>query len=207
MEQIWKDIEVPLLQSLVRDSGEKHSVLTFRMITRAQHQAVIDSNEGADAIYRELVKLAAGLSESEVQKLVAPDYNSIVALTDDAYGQGSEYWFEKLEWQRLSPSDRKAAESGYGLHTRLPLLLPVDTVTEGKIDVITLQFPTVGALDKMHQLPDDQHEDFITMHITGLGADELGNLSVPDGKSLTLRVNDFLSQTGSFFSAKATSKS
>lgn len=207
MKTIWKDIGVPLLQSLQRDGGEKHSSLTLKMITRSQHQTVLDEHEGdRDAIYRALVQLGAGLSDTEVARLVTPDYNSLAKLVDDAYGKASDYWFSDLLWSGLKPKERKAAEISWRAHNRLPLLVPVDTITRGMIDAIDLQFPTIGALDKMHQLPEDQQDDFITMHITGLGADELGDLSVPDGKSVNGRVSDFLSKTGSFYSAGTTSK-
>lgn len=207
MKAIWKDIDVTLLQALQLDAGEKVSELTFKMITRAQHKAVLDEYEGdRDAIYRELVKLGAGLSDGEVARLVTPDYNTLQQCVDEVCGEASDFWFKKLQWTAMKPAERKSSEAAYRAHSRLPLLVPVDTVTAGMIDAIDLKFPTIGALDKMNQLPEEQQDAFITMHITGLGADELGSLSVPDGKALNLRVSDFLSKTGSFFSAGTTSK-
>ena len=96
--------------------------------------------------------------------------------------------------------------AGYQNINKMPLLMPIDTATHGLIDCINLQFPTVGALDMMRQQPEEQQDEFIQMHCTGLGSDELDSLSVPDAKSLAMKVADFLSKTGSFYLEQMTSK-
>lgn len=208
MKAIWQDIEVNLIQPLLRDTGEKISQLTFCMIDRGQHRAVIEANDDdRETIYRELIKLGAKLTDKEMARLTAPDYNSLLQTADSAYGEGSDYWFEKLVFEPLqNPAEEKTMRAGYQNINKMPLLIPIDTATHGLIDCINLQFPTVGALDMMRQQPEDQQDEFIQMHCTSLGTDELDSLSVPDGKSLAMKVADFLSKTGSFYLEQMTSK-
>ena len=205
---IWQDLSVPLIAPLVRDNGEKQNELKLGMITRSQHKAILDdSGDDKWSIYRELIILGAGLSDKELDKLTGPDFNSLCQQADLAYGQGSEYWFDRLVWGGLSKAKQKAAQEEYQAVDKLPLLIPLDTVVHGHIDTIPLTLPTVGVMNAMYQLDEDKQETFITQHVSGLSADELGELSVPDGKSLQLKVSDFLSKTGDHFSARKISKS
>lgn len=208
MKAIWQDIEVDLIQPLLRDSGEKEKQLTFTMIDRGQHRAILEANEdNRETIYRELIKLGAKLSDKELSRLTAPDYNSLLQSADSAYGEGNDYWFDKLVFNNPSNSDdSKALRDKCDNINQMPLLMPIDTATFGMIDTINLQFPTVGAMDMMRKQPEEQQDEFIQMHCTGLGSDELDCLSVPDAKSLAMKVADFLSKTGSFYLDRMTSK-
>ncbi|MBB1489374.1 phage tail assembly protein [Oceanospirillum sediminis] len=207
MEPIWQDLNITLYVPLQRDNGEKHDTLTLKMITRNQHQTLLKEHEGDNwSFYRALIKLGAELSDQELNNLTGPDFNSLCEQADLAYGMGSDYWFEKLIWADLPKSEQKKQERKYHTPDSLPLLIPVQTIKHGETDYLPLTLPTVGAINAMYSVPEDQQEAFIIQSVTGLMEDELDNLSVPDGKSLYLRVADFLSKTGDHFSALTTSK-
>lgn len=186
---VWKNQTVTLIKPLQRDSGSTAQVLV-QMITHAQHAALVDQYGSEDdnnrALYRELVKAGTGLTDTDINALVMPDYNSLIQTVDEAYGKDSAHWFKKLG---------VAFDETYD---RLPLLVPLLT-TEGERGVIELQFPSVAAVELMHKQQNDDQFLFILSSCTGLGAEELKQLSPPDWKSLSNRVADFLSQTGSFF--------
>lgn len=207
MEPIWQDQTITLYRPLTRDNGEKHGTLTLSMITRGQHRAILENNrEDKWEIYRELIKLGASLSDKELNALTGPDFNSLCEQADLAYGKGSDYWFEKLIWKDLNKKDRTAQKQDYRTPDKLPLLIPIDTEYHGQISALPLTLPTVGNISAMYKMPEDKQDAFITQCVTHLSEEELDNLSVPDGKSLHLRVADFLSKTGDHFSALMTSK-
>ncbi len=192
MQQIWKSLTITLLKPITIAGNNKTSLM-LTMLSHDQHRTLIDAaGDDTTTIYRELVKAGTGLTESELKQLVAPDYNSLLQAVDEAYGNTSDYWFDKLETKQSEAIDR------------LPLLVPI-TTAQGQLDALTLQLPTVAALDLMDKQPEDQRDLFIKVHCAGLAEEELNQLAVPDWKALDQKVADFLSQTGNFFSAGTTS--
>jgi hypothetical protein len=165
------------------------------MLTHGQHKAIVDAHEGdSNVIYRELIKLGTGLNETALKKLLVPDYNSLLDLAEEHYGNASIYWFEKAK-QSITEEVAK-----------LTLLQPLKCL-EGEFDALTLTFPTLEMLDMMGKQAQSKQDDFIKESITGLSLESLQQLSVPDWRMLDVRITDFLSQTGDFFLAKMTKNS
>ncbi|MCV6590497.1 MAG: hypothetical protein OIF57_15955 [Marinobacterium sp.] len=217
MEPIWKDQTVSLYCPLTRDNGEQHDTLTLTMIDNGQHIALVDEYQPSQKddkpkenheFYSALVALSAGLSDKEMDRLVSVDFNTLKEQVDYMFGEDSRYWFDKLVWGGLSGKKYKEAEQAFDQLNQLPLLVPVDTVVHGKVDKLPLTLPTVGVLGKWHQITDeDDSQQFILQHVSGLDKQELESLSVPDAASLSKRISDFLSKTGTSYSARKTLKS
>lgn len=194
----WLAPVITFICGLVRDSQETIKQLTANMITHEKHVALIEGfsseKDNNRKLYRELIKAATGFSDAEIKRLKAPDYNSLLEAVEEMFGKDSFHWFEKLG---IELADDPCV---------LPLLVPLRTAG-GVIDEIELQYPSMEAVDLMHENATDQQQMFILSSCTGLGPEELNQLSPPDWKSLDKRVHDFLYQTGSFFSPVKTSKS
>lgn len=187
---IWQNQTVTLMQPLTRDNDSTANTLSLSMLSYQQHQQILVQHpDDTDAIYRALIKQGFGLTETELTRLVVPDYNALYLTVEEAYGQPSSHWFEKL---------------GHTVDdsiNQLTLLTPITTM-DGAQTALTLQLPTVAALDLMNKQKDEDQSDFIRIHCTGLSKEELDQLSVPDWRALDAKVADFLSQTGSFFLAR-----
>lgn len=184
---VWQDQTIDLFQPLQRDNGEQQDQLKLCMLSYQQHQKLIDQyGDDSERIYRELIKLGFSLSDDEIKRLIVPDFNALYLAVEEAYGQPAHYWFEKL-----------AVDVEDSIN-QLTLLKPLNTL-EGELTELNLQLPTVAALDLMQAQKEDDQSMFIRIHCTGLGRDELEQLSVPDWRALDAKVADFLSQTGSFF--------
>jgi hypothetical protein len=160
------------------------------MITSKEHKQIIEKNAGnSDKIYRALIQLGTNLTETELKQLVMPDYNTLLDLVEEHYGQPSSYWFEKAE---RVPDDNVS---------ELMLLHP-----QGSLKTLKFTFPTLAVMDVMESHDKEDQDAFIKMSCTGLGKEELESLSISDAKMLDIKVNNFLSQTASFFLGKVTVK-
>jgi len=200
MKSIWQDTVINLVQSLEREDGSATDKLTVKMIDAKTHREIVAAGkEDQDVIYRALVKEGAGLTDKEVKQLAYPDYQSLIEAVELAYGRPASFWFERL----AEPDQKDGVADQFAQIDWFPLLLPIETADD-VIDRITLKFPTVAAVDVMDKQPEDKQNAFIKMQCTGLSEAELDGISAPDDWELQERVTDFLSQTGSFFSAKKT---
>lgn len=191
-EKPYQAPSITLLQAIKNVAGNLIEKISLQMINHQQHSEIIDQRNAQDslddkqtttAIYRDLIKLGTGLTEAELQQLILPDYNSLLALVDEHYGNSTEHWLGK--------------EALSDVHA-LPLLVPIET-SEGAFSCLTLTFPTLANLDMMEKQPQAQQDLFIKTCCTGLGTQALQQLSVPDWKMLDAKVNDFLYQSGDFF--------
>ena len=181
---------ITLIRAIKDAKAQSITQLTLNILSHQQHKAIIDLHEDdTETIYRELVKLGTGLSESELKQLVLPDYNTLLDLVDEHYGQTSLYWFEKAKQPMSSEIDK------------LTLLQPLKCF-EGEFNELSLTFPTLDMLDMMKKCATDQQDAFMKMSITGLSTESLQQLCIADWRMLDQRVTDFLSQTGDFFSVK-----
>jgi hypothetical protein len=192
---IYQAATLTLMQPIQLDDQPSISQVTLSMLTHGQHKSIVDAHEGdSTVIYRELIKLGTGLKESVLIKLLVPDYNSLLDLAEEHYGNNSLYWFEK--------SHQSMSEDV----STLTLLQPLKCL-EGEFDALPLTFPTLEVLDMMGKQAESKKDDFIKESITGLSIKSLRELSVPDWRMLDVRITDFLSQTGDFFLAKMTKNS
>lgn len=185
----WVMPVVVLLCELVRPGKEALKEIELNMLSRdTWREVVARGGDDVDMVYREIIKASSGLSDDDLKRLCMPDYNSLLAKVEDMFGKPSGFWFDVLG-VNMGLDDRNV----------LPLLKPLETLEWGDIDQIELKYPSVASVDLMNKQPAEKQTDFIVSDCTGLGPDELGQLSVPDWRALEARVIDFLSQTGSFF--------
>ena len=188
---VYTTPKIMLLKPLKNAAGEQIKTLSLRMISHAEHSKIIEQYpDDNDRLYRALIQLGTGLTDSELGQLLYPDYNTLLELVDEHYGQPSTYWFDK---------------AGVEQDDSIKLLALLHPLADVKS--IDLVFPTLAMIDVMNKQDESDRDMFIKMSCTGLGAETLEQLSVSDWKMLDRKVNDFLSQTGSFFSSKMIEKS
>jgi hypothetical protein len=179
-----------LLKPINNAQGEQVKSVLLRMINASEHrQIVVDYTDNSDLLYRQLIKVGTGLTDDELKQIIMPDYNTLLDLVEEHYGQNSRYWFSKAGVETSDSVEE------------MTLLHPLP-----KMKVIKLTFPTLAVIDVMNSYDATEQDMFIKMSCTGLGVEELDALSVPDSKMLDAKVTDFLSQTASFFSGKMTEK-
>lgn len=179
-----------LLKPINNAQGEQITSVSLRMINASEHRKVVeDHTDDSDLLYRQLIKVGSGLTDDELKQIIMPDYNTLLDLVEEHYGQNSRYWFSKAGVEIADSVEE------------LTLLHPLSA-----LKVIKLTFPTLAVIDVMNSYDTTEQDMFIKMSCTGLGVKELDALSVSDSKMLDAKVTDFLSQTASFFSKKMTEK-
>lgn len=186
----WVAQVVSFVCGVIQHAEVDINQIEMKMLTCGEWQSICDGVGGdQDAVYQALIEASTGLTAEQLGALLVPDYNSLVARAEDMFGKDSWYWFDRLKLKL-----KKSA-------TELPLLVPV-TTAEGRVDRLELKYPTLKALKFMRAQPNEQRNKYILGVCSGLGADELELLSVPDWRALNDRVTDFLEQTGDFFSGQ-----
>lgn len=188
----WTPPVHPLLCPIESPERGTLTEIAFRPFSHAEHSKVVadtekDKDEG-DRREELLIQLASGLNDAELELLKRPDYLSLTALLYEYVNNTAAHYLG-------DPEDADAP----------PLLLPIRVMGQ-ELASLTLEMPAVKATKVMaKQKTAQERTDFISAHCSGLGAMELGLLSVPDWNTLQLRLNHFLNQPASFFQ-NATSK-
>jgi hypothetical protein len=176
------------------DSPERGTLteIAFKAFSHGEHAKIVANTEkdkdDGDRREEQLIQLATGLTDAELEQLKRPDYLSLTSLLYEYVNNTAAHYLG-------DPEDADAP----------PLLQPISVMGQ-ELTSLTLEMPAVKATKVMaKQKTAQERTDFISAHCSGLGVVELGLLSVPDWNTLQLRLNHFLNQPASFFQ-NATSK-
>jgi len=180
----WTNLSHTLVFPIDIDGGELITEVVLKPFTVEQHRAaLVEAGKDEDARYEALLRLASGLPEEHVDLLKRPDYISLQKLLQEYISLPATYFQEiKLE----DPDDA-------------PLLIPIKGIGR-TIERVTIEPPAVRVTKAMGKLKtDDDRADFISAACTGLPAQVLKGMAIPDWTQLQMRLDDFLNQPASYF--------
>ncbi|WP_299492970.1 phage tail assembly protein [uncultured Shewanella sp.] len=187
------------------DKGKLLEQIKIKTITMATHQKLTQQYKGQDlALLHACMSASTGLTTSELERLVTPDYNSVqtsvLALMQKTASclqvdqQSDDNEIDATEATKIAPK-----KSDFNVNQ--PALLVAIQGDDGELkQTYRLRPPTVRTTILM-----DTHQNewdrtlFISASCSGLSREELGRLSLPDWNQLQERLIDFLQQPADFF--------
>ncbi|EMY6817436.1 phage tail assembly protein [Vibrio parahaemolyticus] len=173
------------------DKGQSLATVQVNTVTMGEHRELSKAHKGDDnKLLRACICKSTGLTESELKKLVTPDYNSIqdkvLELMQSAAGTLMDGEFNPDEPTLLQSfqGDDGQDKTGYKLRP-----------------------PTVATTDLMDTYDDEWERTlFISASCSGFSHEELARMSLPDWNQLQERLIDFLQKSADYF-RRETSKS
>lgn len=191
------------------DKGQALEQIQIKTITMAIHRKLTQQYKGKDLpLLHACMSASTGLSTSELERLVTPDYNSVQesvlalmqktasSLLTEAAKAGQVFGDETDE---INETEHKKSEFDFNVN-QPQLLVPIQGDDGELKQTYRLRPPTVRTTILM-----DTHQDewdrtlFISASCSGLSREELGRLSLPDWNQLQERLIDFLQQPADFF--------
>ena len=179
MKQAFK-----LYKPLVSDEGTPITTLTAALLTLGQNNQA-DTKATDDLTASDLrVMAVTDLSEDELNRLAAPDFNSLANYVEKQRTQSTAEFL----------GNKQDADS--------PTLMHAISANGGEqVSTLTLKVPTV----KMIRMRDKVEGDLMTRALwltaacTDVGPDDLLSLAMPDWIQLQMRLGDFLQQPAAYF--------
>jgi hypothetical protein len=137
-----------------------------------------------DAEIDALITACTGLSQSVIEKLKTPDYNSIEYHVLEFTTRDADYFF---------------AKAGVSIDKDKPqLLVPVGHHND--VDLYTPSVKASRVMDKVKITSNPYAQaEYITTACCDLMVEDIDKLSVPDWNQLQNRINSFLNEASSFF--------
>jgi len=185
MKQAFK-----LYKPLVSDEGTPITTLTAALLTLGQNNQA-DTKATDDLTASDLrVMAVTGLSEDELNRLAAPDFNSLASYVEKQRTQPTAAFLGNKQ----NNQNNQNADSP-------TLIQPISANGGEQVNSLTLKVPTV----KMIRMRDKVEGDLMTRALwltaacTDVGPDDLLSLAMPDWIQLQMRLGDFLQQPAAYF--------
>ncbi|WP_299005018.1 phage tail assembly protein [uncultured Shewanella sp.] len=187
------------------DKGQSLEQVQIKTITMATHRKLTQQYKDQDlALLHACMSGSTGLTKTELERLVTPDYNSLQAsvlalmqktafsLLLDQQSDDNELDLSELDLNKCAKCDVDP--------NQLQLLVPIRG-DDGEIkQTYHLRPPTVRTTILMETHKDEWERTlFISASCSGFSREELGRLSLPDWNQLQERLIDFLQQPADFF--------
>lgn len=173
-----------LLHPITDDNGDMITEITARLLTIGEHVEAEESGEDEFDSLDIVFCTITGLSQAELDRLSVPDFNTVTVYIDEQRTQPAELFIS----EKLDPDNPN-------------LLQPIIANGGEVVEQINLKVPTVQSIrlrDK--QKGTDWDKAFwMNSYCTGIGTEDLKNLSMPDWLQLQVRISDFLSKPAVYF--------
>ena len=184
MKQANNQKEFKLFRPITGDNGHKIEVAYAALLTLGQNnQAEKEATDELPASDRRVMAVT-GLTATEIDRLSAPDFNSLSGYVDQMRTQASVEFFGKT----MDPDSPTLA-------------LPISVNGGEEVTTLSLQVPSVKQIRARDLVSNDvmTRALWLTSACTGAGPDDLLGLAMPDWLHLQVRLGDFLQQPAAYF--------
>ena len=185
------------------DKGQSLEQIQVKTIAMATHRKLTQQYKGKDLpLLHACMGASTGLTTSELERLVTPDYNSVqtsvLALMQKT---ASSLLLDQQSDETDATEPKKIEPKKSDFDVNQPQLLVPIQGDDGELkQTYRLRPPTVRTTILMETHKDEWDRTlFISASCTGLSREELGRLSLPDWNQLQERLIDFLQQPADFF--------